>query len=67
MTVSRLNTEKKLRDAMGSASAAMVFGLELFLWDVVLMPLLLAGAAKSSLECRRVLTAMRCDLSPNNK
>jgi hypothetical protein len=49
---------------MAEASADMVFGVELFLWDSILLPLIMATAAKVSYEARRFFSAMRCKDKP---
>jgi len=49
---------------MGEAAAVMVFGFELFFWDSLIMPVILATAAKCSLEARRMFSAIRCGDKP---
>ena len=36
--ISKLNTEVTLRNEMGIAAGEAVFGIELFLWDSIMMP-----------------------------
>jgi hypothetical protein len=61
-SLSILNHEKALRNEMAAAGAFTVFFMELFLWDTILMPLLLSGVAMNK-KVRSCFPALKTDLT----
>lgn len=59
LNLDKLGHQMALRNAMAAASLVCIFFFELFLWDTLVMPLLLMGVCKCSPKARNVFSAMK--------